>query len=140
MFDLQDQSRNFLNPACNVYQEIARIARIRQRIEALRFGRMYCRQSSVKGRDFGFPQGQPYTLAFSRILAYQEVLVAYNTTTTESRNAYVLLDSTLHRKGEAMKFLYGKEGYVTVQSHPDPGNSSLCVQLELAPMEFVILQ
>jgi hypothetical protein len=36
--------------------------------------------------------------------------------------------------------LYGKEGYVTVQSHPDPGNSSLCVQLELAPMEFVILQ
>jgi len=36
-----------------------------------------------------------------------------------------------------MKFLYGKEGFVTVQSHPD---SSLFVQLELAPMQFVILQ
>ncbi len=27
-----------------------------------------------------------------------------------------------------------------VQSHPDPGNSSLYVQLELAPMQFVIVQ
>ncbi len=140
MFDLQDQKRNYLNPDCNLYQEIASIARIRQHIEALRFGRMYCRQISGNGRDFGFPQEQPCTLAFSRLLAYQEVLVAYNTSTTESHNDYVIVDSTLHRKGDAMKFLYGKEGCVTVQSHPDPGNSSLCVQLELAPMQFVIVQ
>jgi hypothetical protein len=140
MFDLQEQQRNFLNPACNIYQEIARIARIRQRLEALRFGRMYCRQISGNGRDFGFPQGQPCTLAFSRILAYQEVLVAYNTSTTESRHDYVIVDSTLHHKGETMKFLYGQEGGVTIQSHPDPGNSSVCVQLELAPMQFVIVQ
>ena len=33
--------------------------------------------------------------------------------------------------------IYGKGGCVTVQSHPD---SSLFVQLELAPMQFVILQ
>jgi hypothetical protein len=39
-----------------------------------------------------------------------------------------------------MKFLYGKEGFVTVQSPPDPGNPSLFIQLELAPMQFVILR
>jgi len=98
---------------------------------------MYFRQISENGRDFGLPQGHPCTLAFSRILAYQEVLVAYNTSPTESRTDYVIVDNTLHQKGGMMKFLYGKEGCVTVQSHPD---SSLFVQLELAPMQFVILQ
>ena len=137
MFDLQDQERNYLNPACSIYQEIARIARINQQLEALRFGRMYFRQISGNGRDFGFPQGQPCTLAFSRILAYQEVLVAYNTSPTESRKDYVIVDNTLHQKGEMMEFLYGKEGCVTVQSHP---TALMFVQLELAPMQFVILQ
>ena len=79
-------------------------------------------------------------MAFSRILAYQEVLVAYNTSPTESRSDYVIVDNMLHQKGDALKFLYGKEGFVTVQSHPDPGNPSLFIQLELAPMQFVILQ
>jgi glycosidase len=137
MFDLQDQERNYLNPACNIYQEIAKIAHINQQTEALRFGRMYFRQTSGNGRDFGLPQEHPCTLAFSRILAYQEVLVAYNTSTTESRKDYVIVDNTLHQKGETMKFLYGKEGFVTIQSNPD---SSLSVRLELAPMQFVILQ
>ena len=137
MFDLQDHEQNYLNPACAIYQELAEIARINQQLEALRFGRMYFRQISENGRDFGLPQGHPCTLAFSRILAYQEVLVAYNTSPTGSRTDYVIVDNTLHQKGGMMKFLYGKEGCVTVQSHPD---SSLFVQLELAPMQFVILQ
>lgn len=140
MFDLQDQARNYLNPACTIYQEIAKIARISQQIEALRFGRMYFRQISGNSLDFGFPQGQPCTLAFSRILAYQEVLTAYNTSPTESRNDYVNVDNMLHQKGDTLNFLYGKEGSVMVQSHPDSGNPSLFIQLELAPMQFVILQ
>lgn len=137
MFDLQNPERNYLNPDCTIYQEIAKIAHINQQIDALRFGRMYFRQISGNGHDFGFPQGHPCTLAFSRILAYQEVLVAYNTSPTESRKDYVIVDNILHQPGKTMKFLYGKEGFVTVQSHPD---SSLLVQLELAPMQFVILQ
>ena len=80
---------------------------------------MYFRPISGNGRDFGLPQGHPCTLAFSRILAYQEVLVAYNTSPTESRKDYVIVDNTLHQPGETMKYLYGKEGFVTVRSHPD---------------------
>jgi alpha-amylase len=137
MFDLEHHEQNYLNPQCAIYQELAKIACINQQLEALRFGRMYFRQISGNGCDFGLPQGHPCTLAFSRILAYQEVLVAYNTSPTESRKEYVIVDNTLHQKGGMMKFLYGKEGFVTVQSHPD---SSLFVQLELAPMQFVILQ
>ena len=140
LFDLVDSNVSYLNPDCTIYQEIAKIAGVFHKTEALRFGRMYFREISGNGRDFGLPQGQPCTLAFSRILAYQEVLVAYNTSTTEQRNDYVMVESTLHTKGSTLQFLYGGSGTVPVQSHPDAGNPSLCVQLTLEPMQFVILQ
>jgi hypothetical protein len=101
---------------------------------------MYFREISGNGRDFGLPQGQPCTLAFSRMLAGQEVLIAYNTSFDRRRNDFAIVDSGIHQAGDSMKFLYGKDGTATVQKHPDSGNNSLFVQLELEPMQFVILQ
>lgn len=139
MFDLDNPEINYLNPDCEIYQEIAKIAQVNQEHEALRFGRMYFREISGNGRDFGLPEGQPCTLAFSRILAGQELLIAYNTSTQATRQDFVIVDNHIQQAGSTMKFLYGKEGTVTVQKHSDPGNESLFVQLELAPMQFVIL-
>lgn len=140
MFDLENPQVNYHNQACKIYQEIAKIAQINQLVESLRFGRMYMREISGNGRDFGLPQGQPCTLAFARILAGQETLVAYNTSTTQRRTDFVMVDSQIQQDNTAMKFLYGQAGTVPVQRHPDPGNQSLFVQLELEPMQFVILQ
>ncbi len=140
MFDLENSSENYLNQNCNIYQEIAKIAQLFQTREALRFGRMYFRETSGNKREFGLPQSQPCTLAFSRILANEEILIAYNTSTTERRQDFVIVDSSIQKTGGTMKFLYGKEESITVQKHPDPGNSSLYVQLDLEPMQFVILQ
>ena len=39
-----------------------------------------------------------------------------------------------------MRFLYGVEGTVEVLLHPDPGNQSLFVRLDLDSMQFVILR
>jgi glycosidase len=139
MFDLDDPSRDLLNTNTRIYQEIAKIAKVNQQHPALRFGRMYFREISGNGRDFGLPQNQPCTLAFSRILADDEILVAYNTSANETRKDFVIVDSMLHKAGDKMKYLYGREGEVTVQKHPDPCNGSVFVQLELGPMEFVIL-
>ncbi|HBE35104.1 MAG TPA: alpha-amylase [Cyanobacteria bacterium UBA11368] len=139
MFDLDNPEVNYLNRKCIIYQEIAKIAKLFQQIAALRFGRMYFREISGNGRDFGLPQSQACTLAFSRILAGEEVLIAYNTSTTERRNDFVIVDSHIHNKpGNNMKFIYGKQGTVPVQKHPD--NESRFIQLELEPMQFVILQ
>ncbi|MBV9850211.1 MAG: alpha-amylase, partial [Armatimonadetes bacterium] len=140
MFDLDAAGLDRLNPNCRIYQEIARIAGVFHTQPALRFGRMYFREISGNGRDFGLPEGHPCTLAFSRILANDEVLVAYNTSTTDQRADFVLVDDTLHRGGDTMTFLYGGRGTVTVQDHPDPGNPSRFIQLPLAPMQFVILR
>ncbi len=140
LFDLNDPTVNHLNQRCKIYEAIAQIAKLYQQIEALRFGRMYFREISGNGRDFGLPQGQPCTLAFSRILAGQEVLIAYNTSAVATRQDFVLIDGDLHKAGDSLKFLYGKTGTVSIQSHPNPDIRSLFVQLELEPNQFVILQ
>ncbi len=140
MFDPQNPTRNFLNKQCRIYQEIAKITHVNHTQNALRFGRMYFREISGDGVDFGPPLGHPCTLAFSRILANVEVLVAYNTSTTDARSDGVIVDGALHRAGDRLSYLYGGEGEVEVRAHPDPNNHSLFVELPLAPMQFVILR
>jgi alpha-amylase len=139
MFSLSDPSLNFLNQDCRIYREIAKIAAVNRAHPALRLGRMYFREISGNGRDFGLPQGQPCTLAFSRLLADQEVLVAYNTSTDQRRCDHMVVDGSLHRPGDRLRYLYGGQGEVVVLAHPDPGNGTLSVKLELAPMQFVVL-
>lgn len=139
LFSLEDPALDFLNRECFIYKEIAKIAAVNRGEPALRLGRMYFREISGNGRDFGLPQGQPCTLAFSRILADREVLVAYNTSTSERRSDHIIVDNRLHRAGDRMGFLYGGQGQAEVAKHPDPGNGSLSVKLDLEPMQFVIL-
>jgi len=136
MFDKNTPGVNLLNPDCNIYQHIAQIAAVVRSSETLRFGRMYFRQISGDGVHFGLPFGANYTLAFSRLLYGKEVLVAYNVS-NQSRNDYVIVDTSVHTAGDQMNFLYGKPGSATVQQTPD---GSLCVQLDLAPHQFVILE
>ena len=140
MFDLADPGRDLLNRDCRIYKEIAKIAKVNQKHPSLRFGRMYFREVSGNGADFDYPEAQPCTLAFSRVLSDEEVLVAYNTSTTERRRDCVLVDAGLHPAGSRMSYLYGGRGEVAVESHPDPANGSRFVRLDLEPMQFVILR
>ncbi|HVU94035.1 MAG TPA: hypothetical protein VHE34_02385 [Puia sp.] len=45
MFDKNTPGLNLLNPACTIYQEIAKIAAVMRSSEPLRFGRMYYRSA-----------------------------------------------------------------------------------------------
>jgi len=103
--------------------------------EPLRFGRMYFRQISGDGEHFGFPFGFAYTLAFSRILYPDEILVAYNVDGND-RHDSVIVDAELHPDGSSMRFLYGGTGTVPVRT---AGDGSRCVKLDLTPHQFVIL-
>ncbi|MBW4565657.1 MAG: hypothetical protein KME32_32165 [Mojavia pulchra JT2-VF2] len=136
MFDSATTAQNLLNTNCTIYQEISKIAQVMRATEPLRFGRMYYRQISGNGKDFGFPFGNSYTLAFSRITYGREVLVAYNVS-NQNRNDFVIVDASIHKKGETMSFIYGKSGSVTVQEAP---SGALYVQLNLRSHQFVILE
>jgi glycosidase len=136
MFDVNTAGRNLLNTSCTIYREISKIAEVTRNTAQLRFGRMYFRQISGNGRDFGFPYGTNYTLAFSRVLYNEEVLVAYNVS-NQNRSDSIVIDATMHRPGDALNFLYGKAGNVPVQRNLD---GTTFVKVELGPRQFVILQ
>jgi alpha-amylase len=135
MFDGAVPGQNLLNTGCTIYQEIAKIAQVAKDRPPLRFGRMYFRPISGDGVHFGLPYGTDYTLAFSRVLYGQEVLVAYNVSAA-GRNDCVVVDAAIHRPGDALSFLYGGAGTVAVQQATD---GSLFVRLPLGPRQFVIL-
>jgi alpha-amylase len=136
MFDTAIAGVTKLNPQCRIYQEIAKIAEVMRTLAPLRFGRMYYRQISGDGVNFGLPFGTDYTLAFSRLLYGQEVLVAYNVS-SNPRNDYVIVDSTLSPAGSVKTYYYGGSGSVPVNYDPT-GNAF--VRLPLAPLQFVVLK
>jgi glycosidase len=137
MFDKDAPGRNLMNTGCRIYQAIAEIARVMRATEPLRFGRMYFRPISGDGVQFGLPYGSTYTLAFSRLLYDREVLVAYNVS-GDRRADCVAVDSTLHRPGDRMSFLYpAGRGTVPVELAPD---GTTFVRLALDGRHFAILE
>jgi len=137
MFDAAPGGGNTLNPDCRIYREIAKIATVMRTTAPLRFGRMYFRPISTDGVHFGLPYGFDYTLAFSRLLRREEVLVAYNVSAT-ARSDAVVVDASLHRKGDKMSFLYGGPDDVEVESTPD--GLTRFVRLDLSPHQFAIVR
>jgi alpha-amylase len=133
MFD--KNGKNLFNTGCRIYQEIGKIAEVMRDNEPLRFGRMYYRQISGDGQKFGWPYGNNYTLAFSRLLYPREILVAYNVS-GQARSDKVIIDGTLHTDGSQMTFLYGQAGQTAVKTAPD---GSRFVTLTLSPHQFVVL-
>jgi glycosidase len=136
MFDKAVPGRNLLNTDCRIYRSIAQIAQVMRNTAHLRFGRMYYRQISGDGVNFGSPYGTTYTLAFSRLLWGSEVLVAYNVS-GQARNDCIIVDASFHAKDTTMSFLHGSAGSVPVQEAP---SGARFVQLSLAPHQFVILK
>jgi alpha-amylase len=135
MFDKATGGQSLLNPQCRIYAEIAKIADVMRMQEPLRFGRMYYRQISGNGIDFGLPYGTTYTLAFSRLLYPREVLVAYNVS-DGSRQDRVIVDATLHPDPSQLTFLYGGAGVVPVRTAP---SGARFVQLDLDAHQLAIL-
>src|SRR5206468_4908112 len=135
MFNKAPSGHNLLNTACNIYQEIAKIAKVVRTNEPLRFGRMYFRQISGDEEHFGLPFGNAYTLAFSRVLYPEEVLVAYNVENSK-RHDSVIVDAALHPAGSTLEFQYGGSGTVRVRV---AGDRTCLGKLELAPHQFVTL-
>lgn len=136
LFDKAGPGQSLLNTNCNIYREIAKIATVMRSNEPLRFGRMYYREISGNKKDFGLPVGPEYTLAFSRLLYSQEILVAYNVSASP-RNDCIIVDASFHKPGDKLQFLYGDMGGVQVQVAP---SGALFVQLNLKPWQFVIMK
>jgi glycosidase len=94
-----DQSNKF-------FGEIKRIAQVRATQAALRYGRFYFRPVSGDGQSFAVSNFSPGVVAFSRILNDQEVLVAANTSTSQTVALDVIVEIQLSSDGDQFQILY----------------------------------
>jgi glycosidase len=135
-----------------IYRAIRDLSECRRTQPALRYGRLYFREVSGNGRDFGHSGGLGGVVAFSRILSDAEVLVVANTHTTERFTGFVLVDADLNRQPRQMSVRFsnrGTEGGDTVRLVADgrifrdggataPGGLA-ALFVDIAPMEAQIL-
>jgi len=139
LFNPGDKKSNLLNPNTPIYQSIAAIAQIRQSSPVLKFGRMFIREISGGGQRFHLPECEECTLAFSRILFKDEILVVFNSSMTRTKEECVLIDFELNEKKTAMECLYGGLEAVPILGRDEPERNIRYVKLMLNPMQFVIL-
>lgn len=127
---------HFFNENHEIYRGIQAIASLRQREPALRYGRQYFREISGDGMDFGHPGDGHCTLAYSRILDTEEVLVAMNLDNAP-RNDRVTVDCFLSSPRQKMVNLLRPDQRHEVKAGPG-GRAYL--QLPLAPHEIAIMK
>jgi len=92
------------------YRTLQALSQCRRSQPALRYGRLYFRELSGNGRDFGHSSGTGGVVAFSRILADAEVVVVANASTTQPFTGFVLVDPDLNRSPRRMVVLFSNRG------------------------------
>lgn len=139
MFNLHDYNTNILNPHSSIYKSIAAIAELRKKSSVLKFGRMFMRKISSDGINFHFPHCAKCTLAFSRILFNEEIVIVYNSSVSEAKEECIEIDYRINKRSTHLKPLYGYENCVEIL-RPRNGNKQRFVRMYLRPQQFVILK
>jgi glycosidase len=98
------------NQQDDLYGQIKALGTLRQKQPALRFGRLYFREASGNGWDFGLSSGAGGLVAFSRVVSDMEVLVVANTNVGEPFDGFVLQDPDLNRHPRQMRIAYSNRG------------------------------
>lgn len=93
-----------------LHGHIGRLASLRRREPPLSFGRLYFREVSGNGIDFGQSSGPGGVVAFSRILADREVVATANTSSTEPFSGFVLVDRDLSADPRRMSVEFSNIG------------------------------
>lgn len=134
---------------------IRALSALRDAQPPLRYGRQYFRPVSSDGVHFGLSPYPGGVLAFSRILADQEIVVVANTSTVQRWEGEIIVDAALNPKGKAYGILYSTVDAPAapgpVMSHPTGSVSIIEVDgavsdgpiatlpVALAPMEIQVL-
>lgn len=85
------------------------LSRLRDDEPPLRYGRLYFREVSGNGIDFGTPAGPGGIVAFSRILGDREVVIVANTGSADFTGA-VLVDRDIHAEPRTLTLAFSNLG------------------------------
>jgi glycosidase len=105
------RNRSFFNSEHPVYQEMKKLAELRNEYIHLRLGRQYLREiSEIKNKDFHLPRADQARcreiIAWSRIFSQGEFLLAVNCDLDKAQKVKVLIDSEIHLPGEKFICVY----------------------------------
>jgi len=127
-----------------VYQELAKILKIRQEKLPLRRGRQFLRKISGDGVQFGLPEmveGQIRSVVpWSRVFNDREILLAINTDQDHARTAWVTIDDGLHQAGQQLSCLYSTDANQIGQVVTVEGRNGKAVQITVPAAGFVIFE
>lgn len=126
---------HFFNEGSGIYQGIRSITGVKAKEPALRYGRQYFREISGNGVNFGYPLDGMSTLAFSRVLDTDEVVVAMNLDANQ-RNDCVTVDRNLNAPGRKMVDILNGGSPVTIEE----SNGRTFVRVPLKGHQMAILK
>lgn len=140
------------DPANTFYKDLQLIGNLRNTEPTLQYGRIYFRELSGNGADFGLSTGIGGVLAFSRILAGREVLIVANSSAANPFKGFVLADTDTNRTLPTLQIAYsnlGTTGSGKMQFFPSANfysgpqltgtGETVALYVVLAPMEVQIL-
>lgn len=121
------------------YKYIQKLSDLRRGHPALRCGRQYFRPCSGDGLHFGHSPYIDGVIAFSRILSTTEIIVAANTSTTQTRLVHILIDRHVNRQNDRFAVIHSNQADAAA---PDPVQNNgpmASVRVQLRPMEVQVL-
>jgi glycosidase len=139
----RSRDRHFFIEDQPVYRELTKIHEVRRQRAPLRRGRQFLRQISAKGDAFGFPRRigagpMRSIVAWSRILADDELVCAINTDPDRATTAFVTIDNDLHATGSQLVCLYSTNTSEIGQKTPVLPTNGKAVVLTVPPAGFVV--
>jgi glycosidase len=135
------------------FAAIRRLAQLRTAEPALNAGRLYFREVSGNGRDFGHSRGTGGIIAYSRILSDTEITVVANTSALDRFRGLVLQDLDLNRPPRRLTVVYSNVGTTATSTvaliadarffaddgTPAGAATAAAAAIDLGPMEVQIL-
>lgn len=140
----RSQNRHCFDHQGWLYQELAKVLRLRRDRKALRRGRQYLRPISGNGVDFGLPQlfgGRMRSLVpWSRLFVDEELVLAINTDPDAAQTAWVTIDNDLHARGDTLRCLYSTDPNQIGQTATVEGRNGKAIQITLPPAGFAVYE
>jgi glycosidase len=149
----RSQGVHFFDEDTKLYKAISRLAELRRNSIALRRGRQYMHDISGDGLHFGppakFGDRLQTLVAWSRVMADNELLVVFNTDEVERHEVYSTLNPNLRREGDELRLLLSYTPELGVEPVESPSHALptlkvvrhgnvLCTRLALGPAGFAV--
>lgn len=129
------------DPEHKFYRLLKNLARVRAAQSPLRYGRQYFRPVSTDGENFYIPTTPGDPIAFSRVLAEQEVIVIANPNLHYQWTGFVIVDIVLNAHNEVFDALLSNKPGTCSTVYANTYSDGRCrfIPVTLRPGEFQIL-